>query len=65
MKNHQINPLQDLQTARAQEWQAVPHALIQQYVDSMRRRIMEHTGVKLVVRQDVGIIHNYFHEKQS
>ena len=32
--NHQINRLQDLQTTLTQEWQALPSALIQQYVNT-------------------------------
>ena len=32
-KNHQINTLQDLQIALIQEWQTLPNALIQQYVN--------------------------------
>ena len=32
--NHQINTLQDLQTTLTQEWQALPSALIQQYVNT-------------------------------
>ena len=39
-KNLQINTLQDLETALTQKWQALPNALIQQYVNSMRLRIM-------------------------
>ena len=38
--NHQINTLQDLQAALVKEWQASPNALLQRYVNFMRRGIM-------------------------
>ena len=38
-KKHKVNTLQDVQTALTQEWQALPNAFIQKYVDSMRRQI--------------------------
>ena len=38
--NHQINSLQDVQTTLIQEFQALSDALIQQYINLMRRRIV-------------------------
>ena len=56
------------QPALTQEWQALPNALIHQYVKSMRRRIMmviRHKEVKLVIRQDVGSFTSNFHKQRS
>ena len=49
--NHQIDTINDLRNALLLEWQHIPNALIQRYVNSMRRRILQcirknggHTG---------------------
>ena len=53
LSRRQINILQDPETALTQEWQALPNVLIQQYVNSMRRRIMA------VIRSQGGFNHYY------
>lgn len=49
--NHQIHNVNDLRNALLVEWQRIPNALVQRYVNSMRRRILKciranggHTG---------------------
>ena len=54
MNFHQINALQYLQIALTLEWQVLSNAFIQQYVNSMRRRM----EVTHVIRQDVRVIKN-------